>query len=59
MVASLTDWSIKFNGLIDGVTVNNEQLFNQNLLTGCLTLLDLSVENISIEINGALCVKTE
>jgi len=52
--SKLTDWSIKFNGLIDR-TVNNEQLFNQNLLTGCLTLLDLSVENISIEINGALC----
>ena len=29
--------------------------FNQNLLTGCLTLLDLSVDNISIEIDGALC----
>jgi hypothetical protein len=50
----LTDWSIKFIGLTDGAT-NNEQRFDQNLLTGCLTLLDLSVENINIEINGALC----
>ena len=50
----LTDWSIKFIGLTDGAT-NNEQRFDQNLLTGCLTLLDLNVENINIEINGALC----
>ena len=50
----LTDWSIKFIGLTDGAT-NNEQRFDQNLLTGCLTLLDLSVDNISIEINGAMC----
>ena len=39
---------------MDGAT-NNEQRFDQNLLTGCLTLLDLSVDNISIEINGAMC----
>jgi len=51
---NLTDWSIKFIGLMDGAT-NNEQHFDQNLLTGCLTLLDLSVDNINIEINGAMC----
>ena len=51
---NLTDWSIKFIGLMDGAT-NNEQHFDQNLLTGCLTMLDLSVDNISIEINGAMC----
>jgi len=50
----LKDWSIKFNGLINE-EINNKQLFDQNLLTGCLTLLDLSAENISIEINGAMC----
>ena len=50
----LKDWTIKFIGLSDG-KINNEQNFNQNLLTGCLTLLDLSVDNISIRIDGALC----
>ena len=50
----LKDWSIKFIGLTDG-KINNEQSFNQNLLTGCLTLLDLNVDNVSIEVDGALC----
>ena len=50
----LKDWSIKFIGLTDE-KINNEQRFNQNLLTGCLTLLDLNVDNVSIELDGALC----
>ena len=51
---SIKDWSIKFIGLMDGIN-SNEQRFDQNLLTGCLTLLDLSVANISVEITGAMC----
>tara|TARA_B110000196_G_scaffold297511_1_gene288656 strand:- start:358 stop:933 length:576 start_codon:yes stop_codon:yes gene_type:complete len=39
---------------MDGIN-SNEQRFDQNLLTGCLTLLDLSVANISVEITGAMC----
>jgi len=50
----LKDWNIIFFGITDR-KINNEQSFNQNLLTGCLTLLDLSVDNISIEIDGAMC----
>jgi hypothetical protein len=50
----LKDWNINFFGITDR-KINNEQSFNQNLLTGCLTLLDLSVDNISIEIDGAMC----
>lgn len=50
----LKDWNIKFIGHKDG-KINNGQNFNQNLLTGCLTLLDLNVDNISIEIDGAMC----
>jgi hypothetical protein len=50
----LKDWSIEFTGLIDG-KINSNQRFNQNLLTGCLTLLDLSINNISVKADGALC----
>jgi len=50
----LKDWNIKFSGLSDG-EINNQQAFDNNLLTGCLTLLDLSVENISIRVDEALC----
>jgi hypothetical protein len=52
--SKLTGWSIKFAGFTEEKNINN-QSFNKNLLTGCLTLLDLSVENISIEIDGAMC----
>ncbi|SVE17251.1 uncharacterized protein METZ01_LOCUS470105, partial [marine metagenome] len=50
----LKEWSIKFNGPTDG-KINNNQRFNNNLLTGCLTLLDLSLDNVSIDIDGAFC----
>jgi len=51
---TLNNWSIKLVGFM-GKKANSEQRFNKNLLTGCLTLLDLSVKNVSIDINGALC----
>jgi hypothetical protein len=50
----LKDWHIEFTGLIDE-KINSNQRFNQNLLTGCLTLLDLNIDNVNIEANGALC----
>ena len=49
----LKDWSIVFNG-IDGNGTNNQR-FDQNLITGCLTLLDMKVNDINIEINNAFC----
>ena len=50
----LKNWSIRLIGLTDE-KINKKQRFNQDLLTGCLTLLDLSIANISIEIDDALC----
>ncbi len=51
---ALNNWSIKLVGFM-GKKANSGQRFNKNLLTGCLTLLDLSVNNVSIDIDGALC----
>ena len=50
----LKDWSIVFTGLI-GRKINGNQRFNKNLLTGCLTLLDLNIDNVNIKVNGSLC----
>ena len=49
----LKDWHIKFSGVTG--KIEGKQRFNQNLLTGCLTLLDVSVDNIDIEVERALC----
>ncbi|MDC0430153.1 hypothetical protein OAM42_01580 [Candidatus Thioglobus sp.] len=49
----LKDWHIKFSGVTG--KIEGKQRFNQNLLTGCLTLLDMSVDNIDIEVERALC----
>jgi hypothetical protein len=50
----LKDWNIKFFGFINK-EVSSAQRFNQNLLTGCLTLIDMSIDNINIEINQPSC----
>lgn len=50
----LKDWSIKFTGPINR-EMDGSQRFNQNLLTGCLTFLDMQVENINIDVNQASC----
>ena len=50
----LSDWSIVFNGSLENNN-HGEQRFDQNLLSGCLTLLDMHVKNIKITVNGALC----
>jgi hypothetical protein len=54
MGGELKDWIIKFTGLTNG-KINSNQRFDSNLLTGCLTLIDLSVVNISIDVDGAFC----
>jgi hypothetical protein len=51
----LKDWSIKLIGSTTGKKVKQKQRFNQNLLTGCLTLLDMYVNNVSIDISASSC----
>lgn len=50
---ALKGWHIKFSGVTG--KVEGKQRFNQNLLTGCLTLLDMSVNDIDIEVEQTLC----
>ncbi len=50
----LKDWSIKIIGL-KGKGADEEQRFNQSLLTGCLTFIDMNIENVNIEVDQALC----
>ena len=54
---SLEGWSVKFVGLKSNFVPLNKQRFNQNLLTGCLTFLDMQVHDVDIDINinGSLC----
>jgi hypothetical protein len=49
----LNDWSIVFNGMIGGNL--SKQRFDQNLITGCLTFIDMKINNVNIEINNAYC----
>jgi hypothetical protein len=50
----LNNWSINFIGYtVNGN--NNKQRFNQDLLTGCLTLLDIHIDNVSINIDESQC----
>jgi len=51
---TLKDWTIDFQGDDKGI-IQYQQNFNNNLLTGCLTLLDLQVNNINITVNGTRC----
>jgi len=50
----LKDWTINFQGNDKGID-HNQQSFNAKLLTGCLTLLDMQVDNISIVVNKVMC----
>jgi translation initiation factor 1 (eIF-1/SUI1) len=51
---TLKDWTIDFQGDDKGI-IQNQQNFDDNLLTGCLTFLDLQVDNIDIVVNKARC----
>jgi hypothetical protein len=51
---SLSTWHIKFIGVVDKKN-HKEQRFDENLLTGCLTLLDMHVDNISINVEDSFC----
>ena len=50
----LENWKIQFIGLPED-EINAPQAFNKNLITGCLTLLDLEAKNIDIRVEGARC----
>ena len=50
----LENWKIEFVGLLEGEK-DTSQAFNKNLLTGCLTILDLEAINLNIKVDGAVC----
>jgi hypothetical protein len=50
----LEGWSIKGVGNL-GKTKNSEQRFNNNLLTGCFTFLDMHIKDVSLDIDGFFC----
>ncbi len=50
----LKNWKINFQGNDKGIK-QNQQNFDSNLLTGCLTLLDMQVDNINIDVNTVSC----
>lgn len=47
-------WSIYFSG-VENTQENGGQRFNQNLLTGCLTIMDMLIKDINIEVMQAPC----
>lgn len=50
----LSGWTIDFQGTTGNIATD-AQRFNENLLTGCLTFVDIALENISIKANNAPC----
>ena len=50
----LEDWKINFFGIEENV-VQNEQRFDENLLTGCLTFLDMDVKSMDISVEKSTC----
>ena len=50
----LENWKIEFIGLLEK-EIDTSQAFNKNLLTGCLTILDLEAINLDIKVDGARC----
>jgi len=47
-------WSIYFSGAKNTKT-GSKQRFNQNLLTGCLTMADMLIKNINIKVDQSSC----
>jgi len=50
----LKNWTINYHGSNKGI-LHNKQRFNVNLYTGCLTLLDIKVFDINVNVNDAMC----
>ena len=54
--ADLTNWTINFNGKINEVFQNlNEQRFNSNGMTGCITFYNSKFKNTSISVADGQC----
>ncbi len=51
---NLSNWSVKFIGT-DKKLYENSQRFDENLLTGCITFLDIELDGIDIDISNSLC----
>lgn len=51
----LLNWAIEFNGVVGTNLPADEQRFDQNLLTGCVTLLDIEVAGLIVKANEAPC----
>lgn len=51
---SLDQWRVQFKG-IDQVSKKSTQRFDKNLLTGCLTFLDITLQNIDINFKNSSC----
>lgn len=49
----LNGWNIVFNGIVGSNLT--KQRFDKNLITGCLTFIDMKVNNVNIEIYNAFC----
>jgi len=50
----INNWHIIFNGFHDN-GLNLVPKFDENLLTGCLTIADSSLEQVSVSIDGSVC----
>ena len=53
----VNNWNIVFNGVPKGDMniLDTNQRFNENLLTGCLTIIDTQLKKVSISIENSQC----
>ena len=51
---NITDWDVTFQGSDKNYTFK-EQRFDRNLLTGCLTFVDIEVSDINIDLSDSHC----
>lgn len=52
---ALNGWSIELTKALAATSIPDKQRFNENLLTGCLTLMDVEMKNLSVSVDGASC----
>jgi hypothetical protein len=50
----LKNWKINFFG-VKKLPIENNQRFDENLLTGCLSFIDMNIENLDIKVNNSSC----
>ena len=51
---SLKNWKINFFGINKPPNQNNQR-FDENLLTGCLSFIDMNIENLDIKVKDSSC----